>query len=86
LCAFRARASDVDEIQVACSDEVTQSAGGLGPKLSLSVAGSVAGFRCIEAHQADIGLLVINPDSIAIYNSNVAGIDWLGDGWHRENS
>jgi hypothetical protein len=38
LGGFGTGATDVDEIEVACPDQVTQSAGGLGPKVGLGGA------------------------------------------------
>jgi hypothetical protein len=78
LGGWRAGATDIDEIEIACSNDDTQSPGSLSAKFSLGGTGSVAGFGCIEAHEPDVGLLMINFDGIAVYYSDVAGVDWFG--------
>jgi hypothetical protein len=54
----------------------------LSAKLGLGLAGGVASFRRVESDQADVGMLTINLDRIAVDDPDIGGVDSFCVGWY----
>ena len=80
--ALRVGTADVLEVEPTCSDELAETPGCSSSELCLGGAAGVVDLGGVEAHEPDVGVLVINLDRVGIENPNVGRIDWLGEGWH----
>ena len=83
--AFRARTLNIGKIEVAELDELAEPTRCSSSKVGFGLAGGVASFRRVESDQADVGMLTINLDRIAVDDPDIGRIDWLCVGWQYRN-
>lgn len=75
LRARRAGAGDELEVEPARAQQIAKPVGSPVAQSAFGVALRSASFRCIEANQPNVGLLMVHPDRVAVYDAHLVGRD-----------
>jgi hypothetical protein len=82
LRGFGTRTADVNQIKIPGFDEFAETPGCSSSEFSFGLASGVVDLRGVESDQADVGMLTINLDRIAVDDPDIARVDPFCVGWY----